>query len=81
MEETGVPRENHRPLASHWQALSHNVVHVTQIEIQTHYISMITAMIKWNIVESGIKHYQTNKQTNKHTCQIFLEVIDQSKSK
>jgi hypothetical protein len=25
-EETGVPRENHRPVASHWQALSHNVV-------------------------------------------------------
>ena len=24
--ETGVPGENHRPDASHWQALSHNVV-------------------------------------------------------
>jgi hypothetical protein len=22
----GVPRENHRPVASHWQTLSHNVV-------------------------------------------------------
>ena len=26
MEETGVPWENHRPVASHWQTLSHNVV-------------------------------------------------------
>jgi len=26
MEETGVPRENHRPVASHWQTLSHNVI-------------------------------------------------------
>jgi hypothetical protein len=26
MEETGVPRENHRPAGSHWQTLSHNVV-------------------------------------------------------
>jgi len=26
MEETGVPGENHRPAASHWQTLSHNVV-------------------------------------------------------
>jgi len=25
VEETGVPRDNHRPLASHWQMLSHNV--------------------------------------------------------
>ena len=26
VEETGVPRENHRPAASHCQTLSHNVV-------------------------------------------------------
>ena len=26
MEETGVPRENHRSGASHWQTLSHTVV-------------------------------------------------------
>ena len=26
MEETGVPEENHRPVASNWQTLSHNVV-------------------------------------------------------
>jgi len=25
-EETGVPWENQRPTASHWQTLSHNVV-------------------------------------------------------
>jgi hypothetical protein len=26
VEETRVPVENHRPAASHWQTLSHNVV-------------------------------------------------------
>jgi hypothetical protein len=26
VEETRVPGENHRPIASHWQTLSHNVV-------------------------------------------------------
>jgi hypothetical protein len=26
VEETRVPRENHRPFASYWQTLSHNVV-------------------------------------------------------
>jgi len=26
VEETGVPGENHRPVASHWQTLSSNVV-------------------------------------------------------
>ena len=26
VEETGVPRKNHRPVESHWQTWSHNVV-------------------------------------------------------
>ena len=26
VEETRVPGENHRPVASHWQTLQHNVV-------------------------------------------------------
>jgi hypothetical protein len=25
VEETGIPGENHQPVASHWQSLSHNV--------------------------------------------------------
>jgi hypothetical protein len=29
VEETGVPGENHRPVASHWQTLSYNVVSST----------------------------------------------------
>ena len=29
VQETGVPGENHRPVASHWQILSHNVVSST----------------------------------------------------
>ena len=29
VQETGVPGENHRPAASHWQTLSHNVVSST----------------------------------------------------
>jgi hypothetical protein len=31
--------ENHRPVPSHWQTLSHNVVHLALIEIRTHNIS------------------------------------------
>jgi hypothetical protein len=36
-EETGVPWENHRPVVSRWQTLSHNVtyrVHIAMIEVQ-----------------------------------------------
>ena len=39
VEETRGPGENHRPVASHCQALSHNVVHLALIEIRTHNIS------------------------------------------
>jgi hypothetical protein len=38
VEETGGPGENHRPVASHSQTLSHNVVHLVLIEIRTHNI-------------------------------------------
>ena len=39
VEETGVSIENHRPVVSHWQTLSHNVIHLAVIEIQTHNIN------------------------------------------
>jgi hypothetical protein len=31
VEEIGGPGENHRPVAGHWQALSHNVAHLALI--------------------------------------------------
>jgi hypothetical protein len=37
--ETWGPGENHRPVASHWQTLSHNVVHLALIVIRNHNIS------------------------------------------
>jgi hypothetical protein len=41
MEETRIPTENHRPVASHWQNLSHNIVLSTprQSGIRTHNFS------------------------------------------
>ena len=33
-------REDHRPVASHWQTLLHNVVHIDLIGIRTHNISI-----------------------------------------
>jgi hypothetical protein len=31
VEETGVPEENHRPVASHWQTSSHNQRYIKYI--------------------------------------------------
>ena len=36
VEETRGSGENHRPVASHWQTLSCNIVHLVLIEIRTH---------------------------------------------
>jgi hypothetical protein len=35
----GDPEENHWPVLSHWQTLSHNVVHLALITIRIHNIS------------------------------------------
>jgi hypothetical protein len=37
VEETGVPKENHRPVISHWQTLSHNVLSSTPRHEQDSY--------------------------------------------
>ena len=39
VEETRVPGENHQPVASHKQTLSHYVAHLTLSGIRTHNIS------------------------------------------
>jgi hypothetical protein len=39
VEETGVLGENNLHVASHWQTLSHNVVHLALIKIRAHNIS------------------------------------------
>jgi hypothetical protein len=41
VEEIRIPRENHQPISSHWQTLSHNVVLSTpdMSEIRTHNVS------------------------------------------
>jgi hypothetical protein len=36
MEETEGTGENYQPVASHWETLSHNVVHLALIEVRTH---------------------------------------------
>jgi hypothetical protein len=55
MEETRVSKENHRPAASHWKTLSHNVVSSTpcQLEDQNNLIN-ISYLIDFFIIFVGI---------------------------
>jgi hypothetical protein len=43
----GGPGENHRPVASHWQTLSHDVVHLALIEIRTHHNASVVIGTDW----------------------------------
>ena len=49
VEETRVLWENHWPVASHWQTLSHNVVHLALMEIQIHYLIYILTRYDYNL--------------------------------
>ena len=63
VEETGVPSENHRPAASHWQTLSHNVVSSAS------HLSRIRAH---NSI-SGDRHWRTNSII----CFVYMFEIEQ----
>jgi hypothetical protein len=47
VEETVGTGENHRPVASHWQTLSHNVAHLALIETRIHNISGDRHWLHW----------------------------------
>jgi hypothetical protein len=49
LEKTGWPGENHRPVTSHWQTLSHNVVHLdlAVIELTTSMMRICEWVSEW----------------------------------
>jgi len=64
VEETVGPAENHRPVANHWQTLSHNVVHLALIEIRTHNVSGVRhwlqiQLLSWDQGHDGDWSYST----------------------
>jgi hypothetical protein len=67
VEETG---ENHRPVASHWQTLSHNVVHLVLIEIRTHNISRDRHWLQYDHGQDGTSYYSIY-----FLCIIYLQAI------
>jgi hypothetical protein len=58
VEEIEVPGENHRPAASHWQTLSHNIVHLALSAIRFNIIIGIysSTLIMLNSIAQYIKY-------------------------
>jgi hypothetical protein len=66
VEETGLPRENHRPVASHWQTLSHNVVSSTlHHEQDSHSQQSCDGEVKeeWQYISSSLEIHRNNSKT------------------
>ena len=59
VEESGVPGENNRPAASHWQTLSHNVVSSTCI-----WVGLIFELTTLGVIGA---HYIYNLKSIYHT--------------
>ena len=57
VDETGVPGENHRPVASHWKTLSHNDVlnttghDLSQVTEKLYHIMLYRANFVWEAFE------------------------------
>ena len=74
VDETGVPGENHRPVASHWQTLSHNVVSGTprhewrftiEIVVYLKYIEVSNKCLSTNI---QLSNFLSTNYKWKTTC-------------
>jgi hypothetical protein len=68
VEETGEPRENHRHVASHWQTLSYNVVHLALMKIRSHNITDYIGSCKSNY------HTITATTVPERTSKIMIQL-------
>jgi hypothetical protein len=73
VEETGGPKENHRPVASHWQTLSHNVIHLALIEIQTQWWQTMIAWIVVNPTTIRSQPHQPLTGIGNHSFDLLIE--------
>ena len=66
MEETGVSGGNHRPAASHWQTLSHNVVQSTSRLLGFELRTLVA--IGTDCIVSYKSHNAANKRASSTLC-------------
>jgi hypothetical protein len=61
VEETEGPGENHRTIASHWQTLSHNVVHHLILKKWITGMQFIIKLPVKHALKKGIENYLSPK--------------------
>jgi hypothetical protein len=68
VDENRGPGENHRPVASHWQTLPHNVVHLALIQIRSvqHYVVKIVSELRQVGGFLRVLRFDKNKNPDTH---------------
>ena len=73
VEETGVPGENHRPAASHWQTLSHIVdINYTKLSWEGFELTMLSVIGTDYISSCKSNYYTTTMTPNLIDKRIFF---------
>jgi hypothetical protein len=60
VEETGVPGENHRPAASHWQTLLHNIA--SSNSQQSLQLKKYISKIVFTFIDDSFSEWESNSQ-------------------
>ena len=74
VEETGVPGENHRPLASYWQTLSHTVVSSTPLPGTGFELTML-AVIGADCISSCKSNYHNGYDHDDLTLVLYVLLL------
>jgi hypothetical protein len=81
VEETRVPGENHWPVASHWQTLSHNVVHLAWAGFKLTTLVVISSScteepstIRWRLLLPINRYLCINKYNIEFYPNLFLPI-------
>jgi hypothetical protein len=80
VEETRGPGKNHRPVASHWQTLSHNVVRLALIGMRTQFAAL---HVRWyKTIRVYIKVWPDNSELTKNdfSGMPFMDIYDSTNS-
>ena len=77
VKETGVPGEKHRPVASHWQTLSHNVVSSTPCHerVRTHNFSGHRPRLIAQVVVNPTTIRSSRRRLKQKVHCLFLSVV------
>ena len=72
------PEKTTNLVASHWQTVLHNVVHIALLDIRTHNISGVFLIDLWELTKTRVSH---PSYLNIDSTEIFIKTINKNKER